>query len=130
MVFDEENYEIRIYVDSPIKAEALEQLLPKEKNFVDIVVSIIIIPGNENASSKIDLFKKAFEGNEALSFIETIDDVFTNPIHYVVFKNEVVQYFSDNLSDIHGVRSTLYQDIAREIFEDADGIYFCTDFPD
>ena len=46
---------------------------------------------------------------------------------YVVFKKEVVQYFNDSLGDIHGVCSTLMQDIAKDIFEDTEGVYFCTD---
>jgi len=47
----------------------------------------------------------------------------------VVFKNCVVQFFNDNLNDAHGVISTLYQNIAAEIFEDANlpGVHYCTD---
>lgn len=50
---------------------------------------------------------------------------------YVVFKNCVVQFFNDNLNDPHGVVSTLYENIADEIFKDIqfpnDGVAFCTD---
>ena len=46
---------------------------------------------------------------------------------YVIFANKVVQYFNDSLSDAHGVCSTLYQDIARDVFGDDCGVYFCTD---
>ena len=52
------------------------------------------------------------------------------PFTYVVFKNCVVQFFNDNLNDPHGVLSTLYQDIAREVFGDcgmAGGVAYCTD---
>lgn len=54
------------------------------------------------------------------------------PFTYVVFKNCVVQFFNDNLNDPHGIVSTLYQDIAAEIFADMPfpqdgGICFCTD---
>jgi hypothetical protein len=54
------------------------------------------------------------------------------PLTYVVFKNRVVQFFNDNLNDPHGVISTLYQDIADEIFADMPyqahgGIAYCTD---
>lgn len=50
-------------------------------------------------------------------------------MYYVVFKNCVVQFFNDNLNDIYGNISTLYQDIAREIFADAEweGVFYCTD---
>lgn len=52
-----------------------------------------------------------------------------NSFTYVVFEKEVVQYWNDNLADYNGLTSTLYQDLAKEIFEDAnlDGVYFCTD---
>ena len=41
-----------------------------------------------------------------------------NSFTYVVFEKEVVQYWNDNLGDINGLRSTLYQDLAKEIFAD------------
>jgi len=31
------------------------------------------------------------------------------------------------LNDIYGNTSTLYQDIAAEVFEDQPGIFYCTD---
>jgi len=49
---------------------------------------------------------------------------------YVLFKNKVVQYFIDNIGDYNGMKSTLYEDIARDIFEDVDGVFFCTALPD
>lgn len=55
------------------------------------------------------------------------EGIFSNPITYIVFKNKVVQFWNDDLSDIYGNRSTLYQDIAKEIFGESSGIFFCTD---
>lgn len=43
-----------------------------------------------------------------------------------MFKNKVVQYFNDDLSDANGVCSTLYQEIAKRIFGENPMIYFCT----
>ena len=56
-------------------------------------------------------------------------------ITYVIFKNCVVQFFNDNLNDAHGVISTLYQDIAAELFADylersKRGVHFNTDVED
>ena len=50
-------------------------------------------------------------------------------VTYVVFKNCVVQFFNDNLNDCHGIVSTLYQDIASEVFGDAGvtNVYYNTD---
>ena len=45
-------------------------------------------------------------------------------------KTVLCSIFCDNLNDPHGVMSTLYQDIASEIFEAADlpgGVAYCTD---
>ena len=50
----------------------------------------------------------------------------TNPLTYVVLKKEVVQFFNDNLNDIHGLETTLYQTIAKDVF-DGTGVFFCTD---
>ena len=56
-----------------------------------------------------------------------IEGVFVNPIHYCVFKKEVAQYWGDNLGDPHGNVSTLYQEIAKDIFGESGGVIFCTD---
>ena len=44
---------------------------------------------------------------------------------FAVFAKEVVQYYNDDLTDINGLKSTLYEDIARDVF-DIDGINYCT----
>ena len=56
----------------------------------------------------------------------TVDLLYQRPITYVVFRNEVVQYYTDDLGDYFGMASTLYEDIARDLFSEVDGIYFCT----
>lgn len=116
---------IRLYVDNTRKADALQELLPNEKKFGNVKVPIIVIPSN-NTSSKLDLLKVALEGNEAVVDIETVPTVFDD-ITYIIFEKEVVQYFADDLGDLHGINSTLYQDLAKEIFGESSNIHFCTD---
>ena len=93
----------------------------------------IIVDGpiaNIAFSSQKELFDTAFAGNAAYAYSVTPgSDVWFFSSTYVVFKNCVVQFFADNLNDCHGVISTLYQDIAAEIFEEADlhGVYYNTD---
>lgn len=125
--FDEEKPEIKLYVDNYVKASALEQLLPSVKYFGIVTLKITIIPSN-TAKSPAELYNDAFSGNPVFCYTKAVEGVFTNPITYVVFKNKVVQYFADNLGDIHGNCSTLYQDIAQNIFEDSDeqGVCYCT----
>lgn len=126
VVFHEDINTLKLYVDDANKAEALEQLLPSEKSFGAVKMSIQVIPANLEAVNP-NLFQTAFDGNPVFSYMETIEGAFSKPITYVVFEPDVVQFFNDDLGDIHGNCNTLYQDIAKEIFDSADNIFFCTD---
>lgn len=126
---DEVTCTLKIYVDNnPDKADALTQLLPEYKKFGNIALKIEVLPSNVQTMSKMDLFRKAFDGNPAVSYMETVDGVFR--ANYIVFKNKVVQYYADDLGDINGIHSTLYQDIAQDIFGSEEGIFYCTDIPE
>lgn len=129
VIWDEEAKAIDLYVDNAAKADALALIMPHEVKFGNVTVSIGIIPANDEGESSGDIFRDAFESNDMFSFVKTVSGVFSSDIVYVVFKNEVVQYYNDNLGDIYGQRSCLAEDIAREIFSDVDGVYFCTDTP-
>lgn len=126
VVFNEEEPEVKLYVENAEKADALTQLLPKKVDFGNVELKVTVIPANKLGANKASLFEKAFKGNPAFSFI-TGHNIFNNPMTYVVFKNKVVQYYTDNLGDIYGNCSTLYQEIAKDIFGKHEGIYFCTD---
>ena len=125
--YDNEAMVIKIYVDGAAKAEALSKLLPTSKKFGNVEVKVNIIPANPLDTSRIGLFKKAFEGNEAVADIETISDISSNDFNFIIFKPEVVQYYNDDLSDFNGICSTLYQDLAKELFGETEGVYFCTE---
>lgn len=123
--------------NNPTKAVALSWLLPAEKRFGNVVLEIGIdcsspIP-NRAFETPQELFEAAFENNPVFAgVIVPAGEYWYPPLTYVVFKNCVVQFFNDNLNDPHGVISTLYQDIADEIFEDMPyqahgGIAYCTD---
>lgn len=129
IVYDNGENEVKLYVDGQAKADALTQLLPATKEFGNVVLKITVVPANK-LKSVIDLYRAAFDGNDAFVESWTAQGVFTNPITYIIFKKEVVQFYNDNLGDAHGNMSTLYQDIAKDIFENKDGIYFCTDVED
>ena len=127
-------YELKLYVENDTKAEALMLLLPWEKTFGNVVFKTTVIPADEYEGCTLDsanyeeLFNEAFDKNPAVSYIRTIE-LFMTPITYVVFSNEVVQFFNDDLSDINGLCSTLYEDIARDVFNGVNTVYFCTDTP-
>lgn len=129
IVYDTDQQVISIYVDNAAKADAMAAALPTEKEFGNVSLTIAVIPANKSnlrrtqGSTYEDLFYK----NPIVNDIVTVDGVLTNPITYVIFKKEVVQYFNDDLGDANGMCSTLYQDIAKRVFEPEKGIHFCTD---
>ena len=135
VVYDEQENHINLYVDKGDKAEALSLLLPDKKMFGDVTVRLSIIPANNGDGlfgdyDKAELFEIAFFDNNAYSFSKTITGVFTNNLTYVVFKKKVVQYFNDDLGDAFGLCSTLYQNIAKDVFKEMDGVYYSTDKDD
>lgn len=123
--YDDKN-EVKLFVDDSTKAEALSKLLPNKKNFGNVELLITVVPANDTYYDKVKLFKDAFYGNPNLKSLQYID-ILSNPITYLVFKKEVVQYYNDDLGDVNGICSTLYQDIAKNIFGEVDGVFFCTD---
>lgn len=141
VVYDEENNIVNLYVDDYKKAAALTELLPVEKDFGAVTLKINVIPANDSNSIKFaaiaasltdkatpasELYRTALARNEHFDQITTVRGVFNNPITYVVFKKYVVQYYNDSLGDINGVCSTLMQNIAENIFEKREGVFFCT----
>ena len=130
--FDNSNVELKLFVESAEKAAALEMVMPATKSFGNVVMKITIIPANSNVSHvfngvNMDTFKVALKGNGAVSRFKHLEGMGMS-IDYVVFKPEIVQYRADNIADLHGINSVLYQDIAYRIFEvQYTGVFFCTD---
>lgn len=135
VLFDEESCVLKIYVEKSAKAGALMQLLPDEKSFGNVTLKIEVIPANDlkfllgrqTKDADVDLICTALEGNKAVSAVKTVRLLYNNVLTYIVFENKVVQYFTDDLGDYFGLRSTLYEDLAREVFGKKDGVFFCTD---
>lgn len=132
VIFDEDENVVSLYVESTDRADALAQILPEEKDFGAVKLKIRIVPANPEdiEPNPENLWNRAFFGSPVLSYIQKIRGIFSNDITYVVFVNEVVQYYNDSLSDVNGLCSTLYQEIAKDIFLPQEGVFFCTDVPD
>ena len=127
VVFDEDDLNLRLLVESTEKAEALAQLLPDRVMFGNITLTISVIPANK-PMTKADYIRNAFKGNPAVSIIETVSDPsLSNPMTFVEFEPKVVQFFTDTISDLHGLTSTLYESLAKELFKEEQGIFFTTD---
>ena len=147
VVYDEEETEVKLYVNGSEKAKALTELLPASRKFGNVTLKVTVIPENEDHSCAYykpavryhsnsgyreaaaeEPFTAAFRGNPIFSFANSVN-LQTNRIVYVVFKNEVVQYYNDDLGDYYGQCSTLYQNIADDIFKPIDSVHYCTDKP-
>lgn len=115
------------------KVTALQQILPTEVKFGNVVLTIAVdgTPSNRFFVNKKELFDVAFEKNPAYAYTVSPENDGYNwfSMVYVVFKCCVVQFFADNLNDCHGIISTLYQDIAEEVLTGnaVQGVYFNTD---
>lgn len=132
--YENELPRVKLYVSNWKKATALGLLLKRGVEFGNIYLYVEVIPPNtervklENCNDYKLLFEEGFKGNPAFSFIYQVEGIFSNKIIYVVFKNKVIQFFNDNLNDVYGNISTLYQEIAKDVF-DIKGICYCTDAP-
>lgn len=126
---------VTIACNNGVKNAALLVLLPSEKKFGNVTMTIRVDGpiANHFFRTPVELFNNAFNGNPVFSQVvaPVEEGYFYVDFCYVIFKNCVVQFFNDNLNDAHGLISTLYQDIAAEIFEDAaynlQMVHYCTD---
>lgn len=134
VIYDEENYEIKLFCKNSDVADALTYILPAEQEFGNITLKVTVVPANGvkvyTRSTPVDLYdvyRTAFMYNDSVADVVPVTGIMSNPIVYVIFEPEIVQYWTDDLSDAHGLNTTLMQDIARDIFVNQDGIFFCTD---
>ena len=129
ILYDNDGPEVRLYVNNSEKAEALTKVLPAVKSLGNVELKITIIPDNIE-DTPIDIFRKVFSGNPILADIITDDNPTQIGFSHVLFKKEVIQYFNDCLNDPMGLETTLYEDLARDIFEDPEGVFFNTQADD
>ena len=119
---------IQLFIANSAKADALAKILPEKKAFGDIDVKIEVVPAND-ADDPISLFERAFFGNPVFEYAVHEGGDGAYEATYVVFENRVVQFYCDNLADLYRNRSTLYEEIARDVFGDMP-VCFCTDMID
>lgn len=129
MDFDNETPKISLYVDGQEKADALSKILPLRKEFGNVTMEIVIIPSNAEKTTA-NIFEDAFKGNPVLSYVFQPDTPgMYQDTCFVVFKNFVTQYKSDDLFDVHGITSCLLQDIAKDVLEVDGDVHYNTDIP-
>lgn len=139
VVFDEDNMEIKLFVQASDKAEALRQILNPEKTFGETTVKVTIVPAN-TMSREIKLMMKsmieaeeferviniALDCNRLFNDVRVIEGLLGFNAIYILFNKKVVQYYNDNIGDLNGIKSILAEDIARDIFVSRPGVFYCT----
>lgn len=127
IVYDECAHEVKLYVNGEKKADALTKILNSEVTFGNVTLKITVIPANcKNEEDILDCFRDAFEGNPAMTRVIPV----TSPLgthRFVMFRNKVVQFYNDQLDDPYGNKYTLYQEIAKDIFNRNFAVNFCTE---
>lgn len=137
IVFDEEEPKLMIYVNNDRKARAMDALVGTEKVFGNVTLKIEVIPANNKVeflstttgytkTEKKNLVGALFQGNSAVKSIHDIENYFEGTVTYIIFEKEVVQYFDDDLGSFYGLKSTLYEDIAKDVLSPVAGVYYCT----
>lgn len=126
--FNSEHPSVSLATNNPDKASALLKLLPAEKEFGGVTLNINIncyTFSNKEFTTAKELFETAFSKNPVLLYALESDSWYA-PFTYIIFQNKVVQFYNDNLNDPEGYSSTLYQDIASEVFDDINGVAYST----
>ena len=136
ITYDNNEVSLKLHVEDEMKAQLLDMLLPHEKKFGNVSLSVYVIPTNSTGKhydvSNMtfgQIFDKVFDKNPVYSFSYDLVGVLSNVITYVVFFPKICQFFNDNLNDIYGNVTTLYQEVASEVFADAglNSVMYCTD---
>ena len=150
VVFNEDEMTLKLYVEGDMKAEAISILMPHEREYGNVTLKIEVIPSNDRKANLRShsglkrtfdpsgnqyeyyesLFRTAFSGSATITYTRVITGFMDFNAAYIVFRKAVVQYHNDDISDVNGKKSTLYECIARDIFEVPTGVYFCTDTED
>ena len=118
-----ENPNVTLATNNPDKAAALAQLLPDEKTFGNVTLTIGIdcfTVSNLAFPTAKELFETAFKDNPVFAYcVAPVQEGYWYiDLVFVCFAREICQIFTDNMQSPFGVTTTIYQDIAKEIFED------------
>jgi hypothetical protein len=132
VMYNNDDYTVTIGVVGDAKAQAITRLVKPEVVFGNITLKIKVVPANTNKVDIIDTFKTAFSGNPTVVAAEKINLPGTGTANHVVFRKEVVQFFNDDIGDVYGVESTLFENIANDVFvySSNDPVYYSTDIKD
>ena len=122
------DYVFDVEVRNHEKYLALDRVLNRIKLFGNIALTINLFDEeNADGDDAVNLYRTIFKNNPIVESVEDAIDPAGVHHGYVVFRPEVIQFYADDLRDLHGNWSGLAQNIAREVFDEtAHGINFCT----
>ena len=105
VIMDEATYTVHVFVNDPAKSAAIATILEQERKFGRVTLKVQVPPPDKKFAirfdSAVDVYQTALKGNPHLSYIKPKGSIFDTSF-YVVFKNEVIQYFNDDISDVNG----------------------------
>ena len=122
---DKKNLVLKVF--DPHRADALTKLLPIRKDFGGVTLHISVVPANKETPSFAELVEKAMDGNPHFSQLIKVPMQDGKTFNYLMFEPEVAQYWNDNLADPNGNVSTVYADLAQDVFGVVPGTFFATD---
>ena len=109
-------YVVYIICNNQEKLTAIEKLIKSEYAFGNVKMYIKFTCENSTEDWE-QILKTAFKGNRAVNAILTVPDLY-DELFYVVFEDEVIQFYNDDTRDCFGNWNGLYTDIAKDVFKD------------
>lgn len=129
VVYSERDNILTLFVSDETKAVAIDELMPQSVSFNNTTIDINVqIPKKDKVKSPRSialLYEMAFYNNPIFSYVKTVSTV---DLTYVVFAPIIAQYYNGDLNDINGQCTTLYQEIAKDVFKPQEKVRYCTDF--
>jgi hypothetical protein len=125
--WDEAKKELLLVVSDSVKAEAISSIIPCRKDCGGVVVLVNVkVEPKHGDSFYVNAVEAAFKGNPLFEGLYQFQpEGGLTLCNYAVFKKKVIQYFNDNIADLNGNRSTLAEDLAREVLI-TQGVFYCT----
>jgi hypothetical protein len=118
--YNQDTNTIKLFVSKIHKAEALSMILPQEKVYGNVTLHIEIVPPNDNLMGFEETFNMAFAGNPCFAFAAGSESPVIGHVDYLVFKPEAAQFFIDDVGELYGNKTMLYQDVAKDVFAEYD----------
>lgn len=121
--YDDDEVAVKLYVDNQEKADALARILPVTREFGNVALGIQVIPANDDVS-RVELFRRAFEGNPAVVEVASVPNPFGPAENHMVVTPRVVQFPNDDIGTLYRLFTGTLEGVMKDVLEGChDGIY-------